>query len=247
MKDLFNKVIHSKNNKIICIGKNYLDHVNEMGGKNTPSKPTVFTKPWSAIVEQPDSVKLPNWSKVKESLSEDTLKINKLLNITEQVYNYELELGLEIGKTVKNYDHNKQDYRDYISNYFLALDLTNRTLQKIGKDEFTGWFYGKEFDNCLPISQKIVFNKEVDLQDVVLQFNLNGELKQNCSTKNMIFSIPEIICFLTKYMTLEEGDLILTGTPSGIGPIKYGDIMEGKAIYDKNTLVEMKFNVEELI
>lgn len=247
MKELFNKVIHQKNNKVVCIGKNYLDHVSEMGGKNVPTKPTIFTKPWSTIIEEPISVKLPNWSKINKSLNDETLKNSKLLSITDQVFNYELELGLQIGKTIKYFNASNQDYKDYISKYFLGLDLTNRTLQKIGKDDFTGWFYGKEFNNCLPISNKIVLNKDVDPQNILLQFYLNGELKQNCSTKMMIFSIPEIISYLTNYMTLEEGDLILTGTPSGIGPIKYGDIMEGVASYNNNTLIKMKFKVEELI
>lgn len=247
MKELFKKVTSQKQNKIICIGKNYLDHVNEMGGSSSPKAPTIFTKPFSAIVIEPNKVELPNYKKITPTIDKKTKEISKLLTIEDQVYHYELELGFQINREIKYFLKGKDKFSDYVKHYFLGLDLTNRTYQQIGKDEFTGWFYGKELDNCLPMSKFFEIDDNLNNQNLDLEFRLNGELKQKGNTKDMIFNMEDILEYVSKYMTLYPGDLFLTGTPAGVGSIKKGDIMEGKCLYENKELMKMRFEVDEMI
>ena len=250
MKELFEKVTSSKFNKIVCVGKNYLDHVAEMSileGKTNkkPKYPIIFTKPISSLVRYPDSIKIPNFSKLKESIPVDVREKNILFNIENQEINYEFEFGFEIRKDCKYFSKNNDNFYDYVKNYFVGLDLTNRTLQSIGKDDNTGWFYGKEFDYCTPISDLIF--KEIDVKDVYLEFKVNGIVKQSVNTSHMIFDCMDILEFLSNQMKLQEGDLIFTGTPSGIGKISIGDLLEGTASYKESQILSLKFKVEELV
>jgi acylpyruvate hydrolase len=150
---------------------------------------------------------------------------------------HEVELGLVIGKEGANIP--AATAMDYIGGYALALDMTNRGHQAQLKKKGHPWSLAKGFDTSCPISDFIPKDKITDPGAIQLWCKVNGELRQDGNTKDMIFSIPNLVSFISEYFTLEPGDLILTGTPSGVGPVKPGDIIEA-GIGD---VVKMSFNV----
>jgi 2-keto-4-pentenoate hydratase/2-oxohepta-3-ene-1,7-dioic acid hydratase in catechol pathway len=121
----------------------------------------------------------------------------------------------------------KEFARNYYSEITLGLDLTARDLQTKCKEKGLPWELAKAFDNSAPISSKWISISNINLSDINFQFFQNGELKQNGFTKDMIFSIDELISYVSKFITLKTGDLIYTGTPAGVGPIQIGDKLEG--------------------
>jgi acylpyruvate hydrolase len=210
-------------NKILCLGKNYLKHALEMGGKGVPSKPVVFSKPWSSIVTEPNPI--------------------KIITLENHHIEHEIELGFVLSKTAKNVK--KEDFKEYIKAYFLCLDLTDRTFQNDSKKSGLPWFFAKGQDNFLPISRPIDPNLVKDPYNIDINFYINEQIKQSGNTKEMHFKIGDILEYITKYVTLNEGDLILTGTPEGVGPIKVGDKLYGNLKQNDKILVEMSFLVEE--
>ncbi len=152
--------------------------------------------------------------------------------------NYEVELGVVIGKTCKNVTSDKA--MDFVAGYCVTLDMT--AMEPIVEARKSGlpWALGKAFDTATPIG-RFIGNKEVpNPADVNLWCKINDELKQNCSTSDMVFSVPELIAFISKYMSLEANDLILTGTPAGAGRVVAGDVIE----CGLGDLEKMKFFVE---
>jgi 2-keto-4-pentenoate hydratase/2-oxohepta-3-ene-1,7-dioic acid hydratase in catechol pathway len=121
----------------------------------------------------------------------------------------------------------KEFARNYYTEITLGLDLTARDLQTKCKEKGLPWEIAKAFDNSAPISSKWISISDINLSDINFQFFQNGELKQNGFTKDMIFSIDELISYVSKFITLKTGDLIYTGTPAGVGPIQIGDKLEG--------------------
>lgn len=267
-KEMFMNVLKTKHNKIVCIGKNYNDHVLEMKeieqkmgvNKNNQNqvkvnkKPIIFTKPFDSIIEQTENISLSKiipdidlYLNDKNEIS--SLSNESMLKIKDQKINYEFELGIEIGEKLKNYVSKNDNNFSFINSYFVGLDLTNRTLQQIGKDDNTGWFYGKEFNQSTPISSKIArvelekLYPDFNPQNIDLIFKVNGETRQIGNTKDMIHSIKNIVEYVTSIMTLEEGDLILTGTPKGIGEINVNDSLEGKAYYKNSEILSLKYKV----
>jgi 2-keto-4-pentenoate hydratase/2-oxohepta-3-ene-1,7-dioic acid hydratase in catechol pathway len=175
--------------KIICIGLNYRRHAAE-SGMAVPAVPVVFTKYNNTLVDYGKDIPL---GKVGEQ------------------FDYEVELGVVIGERCK--DVSKTDALDYVLGYCVANDLSCRDLQF----RTSQWLMGKSLDNFLPLGKYIVTKDEIpDVQQLNLKCTLNGELRQNSTTADMIFSVAEIIEDLSKHMTLEPGDLILTGTPEGV-------------------------------
>ncbi|MDN3656854.1 fumarylacetoacetate hydrolase family protein [Ferruginibacter paludis] len=175
--------------KIICIGLNYRRHAAE-SGMAVPTVPVVFTKYNNTLVDYGKDVPL---GKVGEQ------------------FDYEVELGVVIGEKCK--DVSKADALDYVLGYCVANDLSCRDLQF----RTSQWLMGKSLDYFLPLGKYIVTKDEIpDVQQLNLKCTLNGELRQNSTTADMIFSVAEIIEDLSKHMTLEPGDLILTGTPEGV-------------------------------
>lgn len=145
-----------------------------------------------------------------------------------------------IGKTGKFIK--EEDAMDHVAGYVLALDMTARHIQDKLKKQGHPWLLAKGFDTSCPISEFIPKDKIKDFNNVNLQLSVNGVLKQNGNTKDMIFQIPTLISYISKYFKLEYGDLILTGTPSGVSGVKHGDVIEAKL----NDLVQIKFPVIEL-
>lgn len=175
--------------KIICIGLNYRQHAIE-SGMAIPTIPIVFTKYNNTLINFQQDVSLGN---------------------AGEQFDYEVELGVLIGKTCKNVS--KEAALDYVLGYCVANDLSCRDLQFRSSQ----WLMGKSLDNFLPLGKYIVTADEIgDPQQLQLSCTVNGEIRQNSNTADMIFSIAEIIEDLSNHMTLVPGDLILTGTPFGV-------------------------------
>jgi 2-keto-4-pentenoate hydratase/2-oxohepta-3-ene-1,7-dioic acid hydratase in catechol pathway len=189
--------------KIICIGRNYADHAKEMKSE-LPTEPIFFMKPDTALVKEGSDIYLPEFSDEIHFECEVVIKINKA------------------GKFIQ-----KEFARNYYSEITLGLDLTARDLQTKCKEKGLPWEIAKAFDNSAPISSKWISISDINLSDINFQFFQNGELKQNGFTKDMIFSIDELISYVSTFITLKTGDLIYTGTPAGVGTIQIGDKLEG--------------------
>lgn len=209
----------------MCIGRNYADHVKELNNQR-PKQPFFFLKPSSSIL-------LPNQGPVLRPRG---------VNL-----HYEIELGLVIGKTVRDLDPNDtQGALDAIESYLLAIDMTGRNVQEEAKKKGLPWSIAKGFDTFLPISAPIAKSAIADPHNVELWLKVNGHMKQNDNTELMLFRIPRQLSDISKVMTLEKGDIILTGTPKGVGSVTTGDVMtagmrvNGKDIEEANLEVEVK-------
>jgi 2-keto-4-pentenoate hydratase/2-oxohepta-3-ene-1,7-dioic acid hydratase in catechol pathway len=184
--------------KIICVGRNYRDHAKELGNE-VPTEPLIFFKPPSSLLEPGGVVRMPA--------------------VSERV-DFEGELALIIDKRTSKLAPDA-DWRSLIRGYTIANDVTARDLQK--KD--SQWTRAKGFDTFCPIGP--IVSDEVDPEaGLTVETRVNGELRQHGSTLDFIFSIPALLTYISAAITLEPGDLILTGTPSGVGPLKAGDRVE---------------------
>ena len=178
--------------KVVCVGKNYADHAAEMGS-DVPKQPVIFLKPNTSVVGPNDTIQWPRMS--------------------ERV-DFEGELAIVISRICKDVPAAKVS--DVIFGYTIANDVTARDLQKIDGQ----WNRAKGFDTFCPLGPWIETEFEVGNQKIIT--TLNGEVKQSEPLTSMIFKIPQIIEFITSVMTLLPGDVILTGTPAGIGPMPAG-------------------------
>ncbi|MEL3960287.1 fumarylacetoacetate hydrolase family protein [Lysinibacillus endophyticus] len=177
---------------ILCIGKNYDEHAKEMGATAAPTDIVVFTKSPTSIAA--DGQVLPIHTSETDSLD------------------YEGELAVVIGKVGKNIAKNQA--LDYIFGYTIANDITARDLQ----DRHKQYFLGKSLDGSCPLGPYVVTKDEIpNPQNLTIVTKVNGAIRQNGSTKDMVFSVEELVSILSQYVTLEPGDVILTGTPAGVG------------------------------
>lgn len=188
--------------KILCIGRNYVDHIKELGN-DAPSAPVVFMKPATAIIGNGDTVKIPAYS---------------------SDCHYEAELAVLIGKDGK--DIAEADAPSHVAGYGVAIDMTLRDVQDNLKKKGLPWEIAKGFDTSCPLSDFVPADKVADPQNLTICLALNGEQRQNGSTGLMINTVAKIISYLSGIFTLEEGDVILTGTPAGVGQVQAGDRME---------------------
>jgi len=181
--------------KIICVGRNYRDHAKELGNE-VPTEPLLFFKPPSSLLAPGGVVRMPSASSRVD---------------------FEGELALVIGKRVTKFAADA-DWRSVVRGYTLANDVTARDLQK--KDG--QWTRAKGFDTFCPVGP--IVSDEIDpAAGVTIETRVNGELRQHGSTLDFIFGIPELLVYISSAITLEPGDLILTGTPAGVGPLVAGD------------------------
>ncbi|KAI0759502.1 hypothetical protein BC629DRAFT_1584324 [Irpex lacteus] len=187
--------------KIVAIGRNYADHVKELNNA-IPKEPFFFLKPTSSYLPSGGKVEIPRGI----------------------IAHHEVELGLVIGKGGRDISQANAD--SHIAGYALAVDMTARNLQDEVKKKGLPWSAVKGFDTFTPISSFVPRSLVTDVHNLNLQLKINGAVKQDGNTSDMIFKVPRLIEHISSIMTLEEGDLILTGTPSGIGPIKPGDEIE---------------------
>ena len=182
--------------KIVAVGLNYRDHAEELG-MDPPETPLIFLKPPSAVIGPEENIVLPRG-------------IGRV--------DYEGELAVVIGKTARKVPPQKA--REYILGYTCFNDVTARDLQK--KDG--QWTRAKSFDTFAPIGPWI--EADVGPQSLRIKTYLNGNLVQDSSTENLIFSVFELVSFISQVMTLYPGDVIATGTPPGVGPLSPGDVVE---------------------
>jgi len=181
---------------IYCVGRNYAEHAKELGNE-APSEPIIFLKPPTAILP-------PNGTIIRPPQS--------------QRVDFEGELAIVIGKTARNVP--RDGWREFVLGFTCANDVTARDLQK--KDvQFTR---GKSFDTFCPLGPCI--DTEVDPDALSLRTRVNGQTKQDGNTRDMVFDCAVIIEFISSVMTLQPGDVILTGTPAGVGPLVSGDRVE---------------------
>ncbi|MCX6832808.1 MAG: fumarylacetoacetate hydrolase family protein [candidate division Zixibacteria bacterium] len=184
--------------KIVCVGLNYADHVKESQSSSVvPQEPVLFMKPLTALIGPEDTIVAP---------------------VQSQRVDYEGEIGVVIGARCK--DLSPEEVAKNIFGVTCVNDVTARDLQK--KD--LQWTRGKGFDTFCPVGPYLVTG--LDCKNLNVTSRLNGETRQTSNSRNMIFSIAELISFVNHIMTLLPGDLIATGTPEGVGPMKNGDIIE---------------------
>lgn len=188
--------------KIICIGRNYADHAKEMNS-DLPNEPIFFFKPDTALTRE---------------------KTFYLPKFTSDLH-FECEIVVKIDKAGKNIP--SEFANKYYSQITLGIDFTARDLQQECKEKGLPWERAKAFDNSAPLSDIWINKKELSLENLSFQFFQNDELKQDGNTKNMIFSIDRLISYVSQFVTLKTGDLIFTGTPSGVGAVSIGDELAG--------------------
>lgn len=197
--------------KIIAVGSNYRDHIKEMGsllGKD----PVVFLKPDSALLINNKPFYLPDFCEEVHYEAEIVVKISR------------------VGRSIeKRYAHR------YYDELTLGIDFTARDMQKQAKEKGQPWTLAKGFDGSAPIGNFVPKTNYKDTGDMNFSLEKNGETVQQANTSQMIHSIEEIITYVSRYFTLKMGDLIYTGTPSGVGPVSIGDHLVGK-IEDKTFL-----------
>jgi 2-keto-4-pentenoate hydratase/2-oxohepta-3-ene-1,7-dioic acid hydratase in catechol pathway len=182
--------------KVVAVGLNYRDHASELG-LAVPEEPVIFLKPATTIIGPGESVICPR---------------------TSSRVDYEAELGVVVKDRTRNIS--PEEAPDHILGYTCANDVTARDLQK--KDG--QWTRAKSFDTFCPVGPWI--ETDLDPGDLLIQSYLNGERRQSSRTSQLIFNVHELVSFISGVMTLEPGDLIITGTPAGIGPMRPGDEIE---------------------
>lgn len=179
--------------KVVCVGLNYIDHASELS-MDVPKEPIIFLKPATSVIGHMDEIEYPTTSKQVD---------------------YEAELGMVVKKTARNIA--EADAAEYILGYTCANDVTARDLQR----QDGQWTRAKGFDTFAPIGPWI--DTEFDPSSVMVEAVLNGVVRQSSSTENMIFGFHKLFEFITGVMTLNPGDVIMTGTPPGVGPMNPGD------------------------
>ena len=188
--------------KIVCIGWNYRSHVKELESK-LPEVPTIFFKPVSCLIGNGDDIVIPKG----------------VTNVQ-----HEVELALVYGKNCKGVS--EQDALSYISHVAVFNDVSARDMQKRAREEGNTWDLSKGMDTFGPMSEPIPVKDAGDLQDLDLELRVNGEVRQKGNTRDMIFTIPWLISYVSRYITMNEGDVLITGTPEGVSEIRPGDKVE---------------------
>ena len=189
--------------KIICIGRNYIDHVDELKNKK-PSSPVIFLKPETAVILKNQPFFIPDYSNDVHYEVEILVKIKKL------------------GKSIETKFSHK--YYDQVG---LGIDFTARDLQSELKKNGLPWEKSKAFDGSALIGEWVNKNEFNDLNNLNFSLNKNGKSVQSGNTFNMLWSIDELISEVSKFFTLKIGDVIFTGTPSGVGKVSENDLLEG--------------------
>ena len=185
--------------KIICIGRNYASHAKELNNP-IPKEPVIFMKPDSSIIRNNKPFFIPEFS-------------------TD--VHHEVELVVKINKLGKHID--KKFAHKYYNEIGIGIDFTARDLQNKMKEKGLPWEKAKGFDGSAPLGKFLPKSTFGDIEDINFHLNINGKRAQTGNTNNMLFSIDAIIEHVSKYFTLKIGDLIYTGTPEGVGPVKAGD------------------------
>ena len=198
--------------KIIAIGRNYAEHAKELNNP-VPTVPVIFLKPDTALLRENKAFYHPDFS---------------------QDIHHEIEVVLKVCKEGKNISEKfAANYYDEIG---LGVDFTARDIQSRHKEKGLPWELAKAFDGSAPISNFIPKSEFAELYNLDFKLEINGEIRQHGTTKDLLFSFERIITFVSQYITLKKGDMIFTGTPQGVGKVNIGDhleaFLEGKRMLD---------------
>lgn len=186
--------------KIVCLGRNYRDHAKEMGN-DVPKEPMFFLKPPSSVIASGEKIVLPPQSAQVE---------------------HEGEIGLIIGKQLRR--ASVEDAKDAVKSIVAVNDVTARDLQRSDSQ----WTRAKGFDTFCPVGEPAT--PPADMSNVTVVTRVNGVERQRGKVSDLVFSIPEVLSFISQVMTLEPGDLVLTGSPAGVGKLSDGDVVEVEVI-----------------
>lgn len=188
--------------KIICIGRNYINHAQEMNSA-IPEEPIFFLKPDTALCRE---------------------KVFHYPDFTSDLH-YEVELVVKINRAGKNIEESHANkYYDQIG---IGIDFTARDIQKKCKEKGLPWEKAKGFDNSAILGKEFIDLKELDITNINFSLKKNADTVQNGNSRDMIFSINQLIAYVSQFMTLKKGDLLFTGTPEGVGAIQIGDRLVG--------------------
>ena len=190
------RTMRSRPGKIVCVGRNYVEHAKELGNE-VPKEPLIFLKPPSTVIWESEAIVLPEISNRVE---------------------YEGEIGVIVGKTLSRVSEDEaiRGVRGIVA----VNDVTARDLQKTDGQ----WTRAKGFDTFCPLGEES--SKLPDLDSLTVVTRVNGVERQRGKSSEMVFSIPSLLAYISRIMTLEPGDLVATGTPSGVGPLVSGDVVE---------------------
>lgn len=198
--------------KIICVGRNYAEHIAELNNQ-TPDSPVIFLKPETAQIRLGDDFYYPDFSKD---------------------VHYEVELVVKIDKVGKNIE--EKFAHKYYSEIGIGIDFTARDLQSELKAKGLPWELAKAFNGSAPVSEFVPVSDFADVQNINFSLDVNDETRQNGNSSMMIYRINYLISFVSRFFMLKKGDLIFTGTPKGVGPVKVGDKLtasiEGKKMLE---------------
>ncbi|MFO7769032.1 MAG: fumarylacetoacetate hydrolase family protein [bacterium] len=185
--------------KIVCVGRNYAEHAREMGG-DVPERPLIFLKPPSAVIASGDPIRLPSASNRVE---------------------HEGELGVVVGRRLSGV--REQDAMGGVAGLVCVNDVTARDLQRLDSQ----WTRAKGFDTFCPLGPELrPLTDCPPVEELEVYCRVDGEMRQHGRCRDMIFSIPEVLAYISSIMTLEPGDVVATGTPSGVGPLRAGEVVE---------------------
>ena len=190
------RTIRNRPGKIVCVGRNYVEHAKELGNE-VPKEPLIFLKPPSSVIWEGEAIVLPEISQRVE---------------------FEGEIGVMVGRTLNRVS--EAEAARGIRGVIAVNDVTARDLQKTDGQ----WTRAKGFDTFLPLGEES--SELPDLDSLTVVTRVNGVERQRGKSSEMVFSIPSLLAFISRIMTLEPGDLVATGTPSGVGPLVSGDVVE---------------------
>lgn len=188
--------------KIVCLARNYAEHARELGNE-TPAAPVLFMKPASSVIGDGDTVRIPPYS---------------------QECHYEVELAVLIGRECRAVS--AENAMECVAGYGTAIDMTLRDVQNSLKAKGLPWEIAKGFDSACPLSDFVPASAVPDPHNLRLHLSVNGELRQDGCSSDMINRVPRIIAYISAIFTLQPGDVILTGTPAGVGQVVAGDVIE---------------------
>lgn len=198
--------------KIICVGRNYVEHAKELNNP-VPDEPLIFFKPDTSVLRNNKDFYYPDFT---------------------QDLHFECEMVVRIAREGKFIQ--EKFVRDYIDGVGVGIDLTARDVQSKAKSKGWPWTLAKGFNDAAPVSNFLPIEDFPDLQKVNFRCDINGETRQEGNTAHMIFQVDTLIAYISKFITVKKGDLIFTGTPKGVGPLKVDDhieaYLEGQKLMD---------------
>lgn len=201
--------------KIICVGRNYAQHALELNNP-VPQEPVIFLKPETALIPKGHPFFYPEFTKD---------------------LHYEVELVVRINRLGKHIS--EKHAHKYYNEIGIGIDFTARDIQQQCKEKGLPWEKAKGFDHSAPVSRKLLdINTFTNPKNIKFHLNVNGETKQEGQSADMLFSIEQIIAYVSTFMTLKMGDLIFTGTPAGVGPVQIGDELE--AFVENQSMLRIK-------